>query len=104
MLKVSLFYFKNIIYVSVVITIAFFSAKYLSQFYPNILKPKIRLWIFFFGAGLLLVAAIGRLGWEIQTWATESPAEKLDQAIFWISSVTGTFLLIFDYCLSFFKN
>jgi hypothetical protein len=67
-------------------------------FRPHI--SAIRPWAFILGVGLLLVAGIGRLGWDIQTWGGESPPERLDTWIFWILSSAGTVLLIVDYALA----
>jgi uncharacterized membrane protein len=54
---------------------------------------------FAFGAGLLLVAGIGRIGWGIQSWSGESPAEVLDKWMFWVFSWLGTALLVVDYVI-----
>jgi hypothetical protein len=43
------------------------------------------------------VAGIGRLGWSIQTIGGKSPPERLDQAIFFALSLSGTFLLVYDF-------
>jgi hypothetical protein len=58
-----------------------------------------RIFLFLTGTGALLVAGIGRLGWAIQSWSGQSSSEHLDQGIFFILSVGGTFLLVLDYFL-----
>jgi len=63
-------------------------------------SDRTQLVLFLFGTGILLVAGIGRLGWPIQTLGGNSPAEKLDQGIFLLLSLSGTFLLLLDYFLS----
>jgi len=78
---------------------AYYCSIFTQIYFPIIVNSQFRLWLFLIGTGLLLVAAIGRLGWEIQTWSGKTPKEKLDKTLFWIFSVSGTFLLIFDYCL-----
>ncbi len=60
---------------------------------------KTHLVLFLLGAGLLLVAGIGRLGWPIQTFGGRSAAERLDQTIFLALSFSGTFLLLLDFFL-----
>jgi hypothetical protein len=55
--------------------------------------------LFSVGTGALLVAGIGRLGWPIQTWSGESSSEHLDQCIFFLLSMGGTFLLMLEYFL-----
>ncbi len=54
---------------------------------------------FLLGTGLLLVAGIGRLGWSIQTLDGTTSAEALDQDIFWVLSVFGTVLLVFEFAI-----
>jgi|SRR3990172_10357439 len=56
-----------------------------------------RLVVFLLGTGILLVAAIGRLGWSIQTIGGATAQETLDQSIFFYSSLLGTFLLVLGY-------
>jgi hypothetical protein len=51
------------------------------------------------GAGLLLAAGIGRLGWAIQTIGGTSPPEVLDRRIFTALSHVGTFLVALDLFL-----
>lgn len=64
---------------------------------PALASDGTRAVTFLVGSGLLLVAAIGRLGWSIQTIAGVSPPENLDQGIFLILSLCGTFLLIYNF-------
>jgi hypothetical protein len=104
MSTVILTYLKNIVFVSIGLSVSFFAAKYLSILYPNIITPKFRIIIFLVGTGMILVAAIDRLSWDIQTWDGSSPAEKLDSYLFWIFSIIGTLLLVFDYCIGFFNE
>jgi len=103
MTSVILTYLKNMSFVSIGLLVSLFAAKYLPIHYPNIISPKFRTIIFLVGTGMILVAAIDRLSWDIQTWSGSSPAEKLDSHLFWIFSVIGTLLLVFDYCISFFN-
>jgi hypothetical protein len=58
---------------------------------------KARTACFLVGSALLLVVGIGRLGWSIQTIDGHSPPERLDQVLFLILSLAGTFLLVFEY-------
>jgi hypothetical protein len=51
------------------------------------------------GAGLLLAAGIGRLGWAIQTIGGTSSSEALDKRIFTALSHGGTFLVAIDLFL-----
>jgi hypothetical protein len=43
---------------------------------------------------------VGRLGWDIQTIKGHSPAERLDQGIFWTLSLMGTLLLVVDFFMN----
>jgi hypothetical protein len=53
-----------------------------------------------FGTAILLVAGIGKLGWSIQTVGGTTPAEKLNEYIFWVLSCVGTFLVFVDIFLT----
>lgn len=63
-------------------------------------SDRTRLVLFLLGTGILLVAGIGRLGWPIQTIGGSSPAEKVNQGIFLVLSLSGTFLLLLNYFLT----
>jgi len=104
MIHVLLIYIKNLVLVSIVLLISFILAKYITILLPNIITPKSRVIIFLIGSGLMLVAAISRLGFEFQTFDGSSPPEILFSLLFWGFSVIGTILLVFDYCVGFFKN
>jgi lipid-A-disaccharide synthase-like uncharacterized protein len=67
--------------------------------FPRLASQPVRTAVFLIGTGMLLVAAIGRLGWSIQTMDSNSGPENLDAAIFWCLSVLGTVLLVFDFAV-----
>ena len=54
---------------------------------------------FLLGTGLLFVAGIGRLGWSIQSIRGTTPPEQLDQWIFRVLSLFGTFFLIYHFAV-----
>jgi hypothetical protein len=92
-------YFKNILIVGILLFVLKFLVDYLADVFTFLLSAKIRLIIFFVGTWMLLVATIGRLGWHIQTWDGNSPAESLDKILFWLFAVVGTAFIIADYFL-----
>jgi len=104
MMRVLLIYIKNMIYVSIGLSISLFAAKYVSNICSDKISPKFRLIIFLLGTGMILVAAITRLSGDLQTWDGSSPVEHLFSGLFWAFSVVGTLLLVFDYCIGFFKK
>lgn len=63
---------------------------------PKLINKHIRLVYLIVGSGFLLVASIGKLGWSIQTFGGNTPAEKLNEGIFLFLSHIGTFLLFID--------
>ena len=46
------------------------------------------------GVGILLWATLAKQGWNIQTWGGESVGEKVDQWVFRVLCVVGSFLLV----------
>lgn len=67
---------------------------------PSFTTDKAKRMLFLVGTGVLLVAGLGRLGWNIQTWGGYTPPEKLDNYIFWTFSLGGTFLLLLDFFIA----
>jgi hypothetical protein len=63
---------------------------------PKLINKHIRLIYLIVGTGFLLVAGIGKLGWSIQTFGGNTPAERLNEWIFLFLSLFGTFLLFID--------
>ncbi len=104
MYAVILNYTLVFIAVSIALLLSVIVARFLVHRFPKTSTPKVRLLFFLIGCGALLIAAIGRLGWSIQTMSGESLAEKIDIAVFTFLSISGTFLLIVDYCIGFFKT
>ncbi len=72
--------------------------------FPCLTTDKAKRVLFLLGTGALLVAGIGRLGWDIQTWDGNTPPEKLDGIIFWTLSLGGTFLLLLDFFITQYKK
>jgi hypothetical protein len=97
MAKVVAYYLKTLVGVLVVFGLAWFAARWASARAPVLCRDPARMVTFLIASALLLVAGIGRLGWDIQTPDGESPMEKLDQAIFFALSLVGTFLFVFEY-------
>ncbi len=97
MSEVILNYFKTIALVGVIFLIAWITARKAQIRTPSLCRGKARRACFLVGSAFLLVAAIGRLGWSIQTIDGHSPPERLDQVLFLILSLVGTFLLVFEY-------
>jgi hypothetical protein len=48
------------------------------------------------GEALLLWAALGPLGWSIQTFGGSSPAENLNDALLKVTSWIGAVLILFE--------
>ncbi len=46
------------------------------------------------GVGILLWATLAKQGWSLQTWGGNSQAEKLDQWVFCILYLIGSFVLV----------
>jgi hypothetical protein len=97
-------YCKNILIVGFFLVGLKYFVDYITRIFPFLLSTKIRIIVFMVGSAMLLVAAIGRLGWEIQTWDGNSTAERVDDILFWTFSVFGTALIIVDYFLGLQKN
>ena len=60
--------------------------------------------IIIIGTIILLIAAIGKLGWSIQTWNGNTSIEQLNNQIFWILSHLGSFLIFFEIMLGYFRR
>ena len=99
MAHVLLFYVKALVYVAACLALGWLSATLARSRWPTLADSLTHAVVFLLGSGLLLVAAIGRLGWGIQTWGGDSPAERLDQRVFLVLSLLGTFLLVFEFFL-----
>jgi len=50
-------------------------------------------WIQLSSGAFILWSVLGKLGWEIQTWKGESPAEKWNKWIFRVLNCIGMFFL-----------
>jgi hypothetical protein len=90
-------YLKSFLIVGVVSALAWFSAYLVVENFPILCSERARSVFFLAASILLIVAGIGRVGWEIQTWGGNSPDELLDLRIFRFLSLLGTFFLIFEY-------
>jgi hypothetical protein len=64
--------------------------------FPKLINKHARLVYLIIGTGFLLVAGIGKLGWSIQTYSGNTPAENLNERIFLFLSHIGTFFLFID--------
>jgi len=93
-------YLWTVLVVTLAISAAFVAGRFITQEFLPTVVGRWRQIAFMAGTGMLLVAGIGRLGWSIQTYKGQSPAEKADRLIFWILSVGGTHLLVLDFALS----
>jgi hypothetical protein len=98
MKTVILNYFKTAVIVAIEFLLAWVFAKWvICRYYPRFASKMTKLVLSLTGTGVLLVAGIGRLGWQIQTFAGTTPPECLDQAIFLVLSLCGTFLIVLGY-------
>jgi len=96
-------YFYTFIFVAANFICALLFVRFSRSKCSKLINEHIRLVYLIVGAGFLLVASIGKLGWSIQTWDGNTPAESLNEWIFIILSHIGTFLLFIDLnytCLS----
>lgn len=93
-------YLLTALYVAGSFAVAFIAAWFSARRVPGMATPLLRTIIFLVGTGMLLVAGIGRIGYALQTFDGTSPAERLDEWIFWTLSLVGTFLLVYDFALT----
>lgn len=93
-------YVRTALYIVGIFAIAFVAAWFTVRKVPSLTTPLAHTTIFLVGTGLLLVAGIGRIGYPLQTFDGNTPAERLDGIIFWVLSVVGTFLLVYDFALA----
>jgi hypothetical protein len=89
-------YFYAFISVAVNLGVALLFVCFSKSKYPKLINKHIRAVYLIVGTSFLLVAGIGKLGWSIQTWDGNAPAESLNEWIFLILSHIGTFLLFID--------
>lgn len=92
-------YLWTALLVAVLLAVSMFLGRLVATKSPRIGTRCVRPAAFLCGAGLLLVAGIGRLGWSIQTFDGESGPENLDLVIFWCLSIVGTALIVFDFAV-----
>ena len=99
-------YFYTFVSVAVNFIVALLFVCFSRSKYPKLINKHIRLVYLIVGSGFLLVASIGKLGWSIQTYGGNTPAERLNEWIFLFLSRIGTFLLFIDliYTCLFQKN
>jgi hypothetical protein len=97
-------YALTLILVACGIVLTCFVAKVTAKRIPSLATNNMRLVYFLVGCCFLLVSAIGRIGWSIQTLAGDSPAERLDKTFFLILSGLGTFFLVLEYCIGRFRE
>ena len=93
-------YLSTALFVVSVAILAWVVGQFLRRGCPKLALARIRPFLFLCGTGALLVAGIGRLGWDIQTIDGHSPAEKLDQNIFLVLSLLGTFFIFLEHFVS----
>jgi hypothetical protein len=83
--------------VILIIGVAWFLARIIARKRPTLINTTTKLVAILLGTGLVLTAAVGKLGWSIQSWqAAPSPREVLNTALFWILSQTGSFLIFLE--------
>lgn len=75
-------------------------SKVFMPYFPRLTTDKAKCILFLAGTTMLLVAGIGRLGWDIQTWDGNTAREKLDFYVFMLLSLGGTFLLLLDFFIT----
>jgi hypothetical protein len=63
-------------------------------------SQRLEWWMELSGTVLLAFAGIARLGWSIQSWGGDSPAEQLNTAIFYSASGLGLWLLLVGFFLA----
>ncbi len=92
-------YLTVFVYVFICFGAAFIVGQF-SQKWPRMQRPMFRAILLIVGASLLLVAGVGKLGWEIQTIDGTSKPEMLNNSIFNMLSYAGTFCIFFDLALN----
>jgi hypothetical protein len=95
--QVALNYLGAAAWVALLFGLAWLSAFLAHRFVPVLVGNVARALSFLLGSGLLLVATIGGLGWAIQSFGGNTPAELLNQSLFRRLSLSGAFLLIYDF-------
>jgi len=100
-----LFYYL-VVAISVVINIilAWVTAKFILSKHNAWTRKKRLTSLLVVGTGILLWAAIGRLGWSIQTFGGNSAREWLNIILFWSFSHIGTFLILTHIFISYLKK
>lgn len=71
---------------------------------PHIWILRNKFIIIIIGTMIFLIAAIGKLGWSIQTWNGNTSPEQLNNQLFWILSHLGSFLIFFEIMSRYFRR
>lgn len=104
MKEVILNYLKTFGFIAIVFPPAFLTASFLKAKCSFLLTPKIHSIITLIGTVLLILAGLGKLGWSIQTASEQSQPEQLENAIFWVLTCSGMFIIFIEWSLNFFKK
>ena len=62
----------------------------------KVLSAKLKLLIMGSATALFFLAGVGGVGWAIQTWAGDSPAESLNGILMFWFSVVATWMIFID--------
>lgn len=99
-------YSWTLLYAVIVFFLAFIVSFVIRIYYKRFITRKLRIILLALGTLCLLVAGIGKLGWHsgITTWDGGSTAENLNEIVFWVLSIMGSFCIFLDLSLSLTKN
>jgi len=84
---------RALILVLAAIGLGVLTGKLAAALYYPVDTHGVTTWCQYLGVGLLLWATIGSPGWSIQTWSGDTPHERLNQRIFRILALLGSYLL-----------
>ncbi|MFT5702380.1 MAG: hypothetical protein ACI8ZB_005299 [Desulforhopalus sp.] len=104
MSEVIVSYIVQLLFAGLVILISYYLAKVAHGIGGVFSNEKFRLIICLLGVGFILASAQVRLGENLATWGGSSPVENFNYYMFLSFSSLGSFLIIFDYCLSYFSR
>ena len=96
-------YLKAFVIICTTVFLGWLAAKVLISKFSFLITPALELALVVVGTILLLTAGIGKLGWHIQTWGGQTPAESINDWLFFLLTIVGAWLLFTEIFIKYIK-
>lgn len=96
-------YFKAFFIIFITVILSWLTAKMLISKFSFLITPTFELAMVVCGTLLLLTAGIGKLGWQFQSWSGQTPADSLNDWLFFSLTIVGAWLIFTEIFIKYLK-